>query len=660
MKRFIYITLALLQLCVSVSAREVYSLNNDWRFFFRSESTSDAARRVSLPHTWNLDALTGTRVYRRTTADYLRDLYIPSEWKNKRLFIRFYGVQNVADVFLNGEHLGEHRGGFTAFTFEITDKVRYDYDNRLHVMVSNNEQNDIFPLSTEMNSYGGICRDVELIVTDRTIIAPDWYGTDAITVNQLSVTRNKVEANVMLALTTTESVQNCNVKLTVTGSDGYAAVLKSVKGKTDGKCFNIPFTIENPELWSPESPNLYRVEVVAATDTVSIFTGFRSIEVTPEKHFMLNGKTIPVKGVALAHDRLPEANAWSADDYRSDIDMIRDLGANALRSPAAPHAPLLYDLCDRNGILVWIDFPLTEAPYPADVSYISSPRLKENGREQIREIIAQNCNHPSVVMWGIFSNLRPREGDMLDYLREINGMTKKTDPSRPTVACSNHDGEINFISDLIVWQQNCGWENGRIEEIEIWQNNLSRNWSNLRQAVAYGPDSGSWAAYDNSSRGKNASAPFEIRLMRFHQGYADRLAGNDIFWGVWLNGIFDYGSSRSLSGIQDCGLISIDRKRFKDIYYLYRAMWNTSSPTLHIKGKQYRTRTRNQQTVGILSSEPDPVLTINGDTVALHRAGEALYISDTVQMKGRSEIEVRAGELSDRMSLTIGNELKHR
>ena len=663
MKRLAYLTLFFILLSAhggSLSAREVYSLNNDWRFFFRSESSSDAARRVTLPHTWNLDALTGTHNYRQTTADYLRELYIPREWKNKRLFLRFYGVQNVADVFINGEHAGEHRGGFTAFTFEITDKVRYNYDNTLHVMVSNNAENDIFPLSSEMNLYGGIYRDVELIVTDRTAVAPDYYGTDAVVVSQLSATKQRVEAAVTLALTTTEAIQSCNVKVSVTDPDGYAAVMKNIKLKPDGKSANIPFTIENPELWSPSNPKMYRVEVVAATDTVAVYTGFRSVEVTPGEHFMLNGKTIPIRGVTLPHDRMSAGSAWTESDYEEDLDLIRDLGANALRSPAAPHAPALYDACDRSGILVWIDFPLTQAPYPADVAYISSPRLLENGRQQIREIIVQNCNHPSVVMWGLFSNLRPRGAAMLDYLREINAMTKKLDASRPTVACSNHDGEINFITDLIVWQQNCGWENGRMDDLDIWQSMLARDWSNLRQAIAYGPDSASWNIYDTSSRGKTVAAPYEVRLTRFHQGYADRLQNSSLFWGLWLNGMFDFGSSRAMNGIQDCGLASIDRKRFKDIFYLYRALWNDSSPTLHIKGKQYRTRTRTRQTVGIFSSEGAPTLTINGDTVAVHREGECLYVSDTVELRGRSDIEVRAGELTDRTSLTIGNVLKHR
>ena len=656
MKRYIIMLLAV-AFAAEAAAREVYSLNNEWKFFFRSENTSDAARAVTIPHTWNLDALSGSGTYRQTTGDYLRDLYVPSEWKDKRLFLRFYGVQSVADVFINGEHAGEHRGGFTAFTVEITDKVRYDYDNTLHVMVSNAFENDVLPLSTDMNLYGGIYRDVELIVTDKVVISPLYYGTDGVLVNQLSVSRESVEASVTLHLSGALSSPGalCSVSISVTGPDGYVAAKKSLRTKLDGKPVTLPFTIANPELWSPSDPRLYRVEAVAATDTVAVYTGFRNIEVTPGERFKINGRSIAVRGVALGHDRAPAGSALSDRDYAEDLDIACDMGANAIRSLGAPHAPVLYDMCDRRGVMVWIDFPLTQSPFPGDVAYIESPRLKENGRQQAHEIIAQNYNHPSVVMWGIFSMLRPRS-DVMDYIRELNSIAKSADRSRPTVACSNRDGEINFITDLIVWQQSFGWSKGQISDLEIWQEALARDWSHLRQAVSYGESN---IPSDYVSRNRE-NLPFAVLQMRFHEGYAEYLAYNDFFWGVWLNNLFDYGSTRHQSGVQEAGLVSLDHRQPKDIYYLYRALWNGSSPTVHLKGKNRLSRSRTQQTVRLYSSEPDPVLTINGDTVAVHKTGHASYVSDTVQMQGRRDIEVHAGQNSDRMTITIGNVLKHR
>lgn len=659
MKRYIAILLSMLAF-LSAEGREIYSLNNYWRFFFKNENTSDVARFINLPHTWNLDAMTGRGSYVQSTGNYLRDLYIPSEWEGKRLFLRFYGVQSVADVFINGEHAGEHRGGWTAFTIEITDNVRYGSDNLLHVMVSNAYENDVLPVSTEMNLYGGIYRDVELIVTDRTIISPTFYGTDGLLVKQTSVTRDKVDASVVLYLSSPKE-SSCNVSISIIGPDGYVAVSRETKAKADGKAVNIPFTIENPELWSTGRPNLYTVEAVAGTDTVRTRTGFRCIEVTPEKHFMLNSKTVPVRGVTLYHDRLPAGNALTEKDYESDLRIIRDMGANAIRSATAPHMQYLYDRCDEEGMLVWIDFPLTQSPFPGDIAYIDTDRFKDNGRRQVQEIIAQNYNHPSVVMWGVFSLIKPRGNGILEYVRELNGIAKKFDTSRPTVACSNQDGDINFITDLIVWQQSYGWDKGKISDLKLWTNLLSEQWGHLRQAICYGANSAVGEPSDIIVKIKNRQNLIpEIWQTRFHEGYVAELADDDLFWGIWINNMFDFGSTRYFSGVLNAGLGGFDHTRLKDIYYLYRAMWNTSSPTLHIKGKTRQYSNSTAQSVKFYSSSCNPILTINGDTVRTHRTGPCLFVSDTIQMRGSNAIAVSADGASDSTTLTIGNLLKHR
>ena len=193
MKRYLLLISMLAAFVVESAAREVYRLNDDWTFYFRSENSADDARNITLPHTWNLDALAGNSEYQRTTGNYMRRLYIPADWASKRLFLRFDGVQTVADVFVNGYHVGEHRGGFTAFTFEITGRVKFGAENRLLVVVSNTFQNDVLPTSTEQNVYGGIYRDVDLILTDRVAVSPTVWGTDGLFVEQVSVDDDAVE-----------------------------------------------------------------------------------------------------------------------------------------------------------------------------------------------------------------------------------------------------------------------------------------------------------------------------------------------------------------------------------------------------------------------------------------------------------------------------------
>ena len=180
-------TLLLVLLCITAQARKVYPLNEGWRFFFKSENTSDNARYVTLPHTWNTDT-EAVGLFLETTANYQNEVRIPAEWRGKRVFVKFYGVQNVATLFVNGNYVGEHRGGAAAFTFEITDKLRCGDKNALLVIVSNNSRSDVLPVSTDANLYGGIYRGAELIVTDRTAVSPLYFGSDGVLVKPTSVT----------------------------------------------------------------------------------------------------------------------------------------------------------------------------------------------------------------------------------------------------------------------------------------------------------------------------------------------------------------------------------------------------------------------------------------------------------------------------------------
>lgn len=659
MKRFITAILASLVMISTLSAREVYILNNSWRFFFKDENSSDNARFVTIPHTWNTDALTEGGDLHQTTANYRRSLFVPALWQNKRLFLRFGGVMSVADVFVNGSHVGEHRGGRTAFTVEITDKVSFGTENNLLVEVSNGFRSDVLPTSTEQNLYGGIYRDVELIVTEKTTVSPLYYGTEGIIVHPAKVSTESVEGSVAVSLLGKRDAV-CNVTLDVVSPDGYVAVTKSVKAKIDGKLLNIPFIVDNPELWSTQRPSMYRVDVVVGGDTVSVNTGFRDIEITPERLLTVNGKHVPVRGVNLCHDNIRTGNALTESDYDADFERIVELGANAIRSVEGPHSQYLYDKCDREGVLVWIDSPLCQSPFLSDIAYYSSNGFEQNGREQLKEIILQNIHHPSVAMWGIFSLLRGRSSDLMGYVKELNNLAKSTDPSRPTVACSNQDGDINFITDLIVWQQSVGWDKGAIEDIELWQSALRSSWGHLRQAVCYG-EAGTKGHFDENliSRTTSQHRIPESWQTRFHEGYVS-LLDNTLFWGVWLNNMFDFGAVRHGGGVRRSGLISFDHNQRKDAFYLYKTLWNKYDPTLHIVGKNREIKAQNRQAVKVYCSHGIPELTINGDSVAMHNRGQGIFVTDSLMLSGHNTIIATTPQLRDSTTLTIGNFLRRK
>ena len=658
MKRYIA-TLLLLAACASVQAREVFPLNEGWRFFFKSENSSDNARHVTLPHTWNTD--TGACGYfLETTANYQNDMYVPAEWASKRLFVKFYGVQNVADLFVNGYHVGAHRGGSTAFTFEITDKIRFGEDNALLVVVSNNSRDDVLPASTDMNLYGGIYREAELILTGKTAVSPLHLGSEGVLVRQNSVTSALVEGEAEIYLTSAGE-STCMLTLDITAPDGRKVFTKRQKTRLDGRPVVIPFSIADPQLWSPSSPALYRVTASigeeTVTDSVTVRTGFRNIQVTTAGGLTINGERIPVHGVTLYHDNAISGGAVLAQDYDADLQQIRDLGANALRSAVMPHAQYLYDRCDEQGLLVWVDSPLHRSSFLGDVAYFATPQFEQNGIQQLQEIIAQNYNHPSVVMWGIFSRLWMRGDDVTPYLRRLNDTAHAMDRSRPTVACSDQNGALNFITDLIVWRQDVGWRKGSTDDVAVWRNQLQKNWSNLRSGVCYG-GSGfiGHKSYTAQAAPRSNWMP-EERQTRFHEEYVKNLQNDSLFWGTWINNMFDYGSARRPYGINGEGLVTIDRRERKDAYYLYRALWNERKPTLHIVDKRRSLRDRNRQAFSVYSSVGAPTLFVGADTVAMTQYAACQYRSDSVEIQGIVKVKAVAGEQCDSVTLRVGNVL---
>ena len=653
MKRWILYILLIVSAVSSGYAREIYSLNSGWKFFYAEENSSDNAREISLPHTWNLDAFVGNGTYFQTSANYQRTLFVPSEWKGKRLFLRFHGVQSVADVFINGRHIGDHHGGYTAFTFEITDKVSYGYNNALLVAVSNALRNDVLPTSIEENRYGGIYRDVELLVAEKTTVSPLYYGTDGIMVHQTDVSKERVSGRVDVALLGKKDSSH-NVTIDFLAPDGYVSLSKTVKAKIDDNLLSVPFTIENAELWSLGSPRLYTVRVTIDDESVEVKTGFRKIEVTSEKKFTINGRRVRVRGVLLGHDRMPKGNAVSKSEINSDLALIREMGANAVRSVAGPHAQHLYNECDRLGMVAWVDFPFARAPFLSDIPYYSTPRFEMNGVQQLHEIVLQNINHPSVAMWGVFSMLRGNSKQQMDYIRKLNSTAKKLDATRPTVAMSNQDGDINFITDLIVWQQAVGWENGEITDLDLWQGALRTSWNHLRQAVCYGESSNGMRFSSATAVGCNNSVAAKARQQRFHEGYS-HLVDEDLFWGVWLNSMFDMGSARYVRGVRNSGVVAGDHKSRKNLFYLYKSQWNRRQPTLHITDKERDIRSEESQVLTIYSSLGRPVLTINGDTVACENVARTIYRTDTLKLKGTNTVKASVADKEDEMTLTIGN-----
>lgn len=629
--------------------RECYTINDGWRFYYANDLDSDNATYISLPHTWNTHDTGYEGEYNRTAANYLRTTWIPKEWEGRRLFLRFNGVQSVANVFVNAQHIGEHRGGYTAFTMEITDVVRYGEQNYIRVMVSNAMRSDVLPLSADQNLCGGIYRDVELLVTPTSIVSPLFYSSDGVLIEQQTANENIASGVAHIYLSTPEN--HLTVNLRILTPEGYEASYKTVKASkiNPERSVNIPYEINHPQLWSPSNPVLYTVEVSLGDvdnpiDFVSFQTGFREVAISEDNKLLINNDVVDIRGVNLAHDRQGVATAITPEHLASDLALIEEVGANAIRSKEGPHVKYLYDECDKRGILTWVDTPFARSPMGfSDICFYDTEAFRSNGIEQLREVIYQNYNHPSVVMWGIYSLVWQRGCDLTPYIEQLNEEAHSIDKYRPTVACSNNDGEINFITDLITLRQDVGWEKGFVDDVAIWCEQLRINdtWRNLRSAVCYGEEGVSSHNAEIMERAKRGDRHLPARRQRIHhEQYIKQLEATEQFWGVWLDNMFDHASSRRPYGMNHTGLVEYDHATKKDVFYLYKALWNDEQPTLYIVDKGWKQRQGGTQQITVYSSHGKPTLTINGATFDLFEKGRNVWMSNPVEVFGEVAVEV--------------------
>lgn len=648
--RFLLIPILLLLSVVTAGATEpartTYNINGDWRFYHASQLDISDADYIALPHTWQ-DAL-GSYGSSSASANYIRTLNIPRDWMGKRLFLRFGGIQSVAGVFVNGSFAGAHKGGFTAFTIEISHLVRFGAENNIRVVVSNDVRSDVLPISSDMDLTAGIYRDVELIVAPRNMISLEHLGTEGVFVVQESVEKERVSGYVRCYISAS-SHAHLDLAVRVVGTDGYEieTYTERISKLSEEGYVDIPFSIDDPKLWCPQSPAMYRFEVSLNdgkhSDAVVVETGFRKITFSHNKRLCINDIPQNIRGVNLAHDRMGYGMAISQHNLQEDYATLRDMGANALRSLSGPHTSDIYDWCDRDGVLVWIDMPFTrsEAAF-SDICYYPIEEFHRNGTDQLAEIIAQNFNHPSVVMWGLFSLVWQQGDSVIDYIKELNDKAHQLDPSRLTMGCSNMDGEINFITDGVALRQNVGWQKGLADDVVVWCRQLAskREWRTYNFGVCYGEEGASEHNTERIVRAQRGTRNLPARRQTYmHERYWSIIDSMGDFWGVWLNTMFDYASARRPYHLNRSGMVGYDHNSKKDAFYLYRAVWNDTDPTLHIAESNWQNRTDTLQHFTVYSSVGTPVLLVNGDSVAMTRTTRGIYRADSVVVKGRATIE---------------------
>ena len=645
-----------------LAARETYSLNRDWKFFTYSENNSTI---VNLPHQWNSDALGGKPDYYRGTGNYLRYIDFKPEWQGKRIYLHFGGANLVTDVLINGRHVGRHEGGSSAFNFEIGDYLNFNGRDLLWVIVSNANQTTVMPSAGNEISYGGLFRGVSIIIEDDTHIAIDHFASEGVFVHTRKVSDEIVEGEVEVRVNA-KMAQTATLALTINTPNGEALNFSQrIRTKSGTTNAFIPFQIKNPELWGGvDAPNLYDFTVTLScpgskNDETTISTGFRYYEIG-DKGFMLNGKSYPIKGVVMHRDRALSGTAVTEREVLEDVEFAVEMGANAIRIVGGPHHPAFYRICDNLGLMVINDLPLMGATTLNGKGFFNTPAFRENGQNQLQEMIFQNYNHPSIIVWNLFSELEVKGENPVEYLRELHSLCKRLDPNRFTSGWSNQDGDINFVTDLIVWSHNLGWMEGNPSDIKVWQEQLHLvpEWASLHSAVSYKCGGNIFHQSDNLQKPLATSSWHPERWQTlFHETYIDALSDDNHFWGLFVDGLFDYASvdaHRAAGGVNDMGIVSFNRQVRKDAFYLYKALWNDDDEFVYIAERRWASRINNTQDIKVYTNLSDVDLVVNGEVVGTKENTGGIIIWEDVPLeRGTNTIEATSLGISDRITIEV-------
>lgn len=640
-------------------------LNKNWHFRFSHEVERNSGMRVDLPHTWNpQDALVGKIDYKRGIGNYTRTLEIPSEWKGKRLFLKFEGANSVTHVFINGKHIGEHRGGYSAFVFEITEQVKYGTKNTLLVRVNNGEQLDVMPLVGDFNFYGGIYRDVSLITTSEVCIAPHDHASPGVFLVQRAVSEKKADVTARIDLSNNKSV-NAQVKLQLTVSDGKKTVLQqekeiSIAAHTSIVQDSICFTINNPRLWNGTvDPFLYQATVSLlqngkVIDSIQQPLGLRYFHIDPSKGLILNGKHLRLQGVCRHQERAETGNALLPAHHEEDVNIMLEMGANAVRLAHYPQAEYLLNLLDKKGIVAWSEIPFIGPGGYADKGFVDSPSFRENGKLQLRELIRQNYNHPSIICWGLFNELKEEGDNPIAYIRELNALAHIEDTTRPTTAASNQSSEMNYITNLIAWNRYDGWYGSTPTTLATFLDNMHAKRPELCIGVSeYGAGASIRHQQDTLIQTTPTSRWHpENWQTYYHMENWKIIQARPFVWGSFIWNLFDFGAAHRTegdrSGINDKGLVTHDRKIRKDAFYFYKANWNKKEPMIYLAEKRIIQRSRSKQTFMAFTTAPRAELFINGRSMGIQQTDSvATVIWKNIELKsGSNEIKVITADKS--------------
>lgn len=613
----------------NVFARDDQRLDADWRFHLEDVSGAENPgfddsgwQTVSLPHNWGWEDAQAGRKYYRGPGWYRRELPVSAQ-PGKRYFLRFEAASLAADVYFNGKLLGEHRGGFGAFCFEITQQLSDSGTNLLAVRVDNAKAPDIAPLEGDFSVYGGLYRPVHLIVTDQENFSLTDHGSPGVAWLQTSVTATQAVLDVTAqvsngakkkeALTLAASVLDANGNVVVNTNEPMTLA------PSDTAPYFVRLIVPRPHLWNGrKDPYLYQAIVElrgkdgVAVDRVEEPLGLRYYRVDPDNGFYLNGQPYHLHGVDRHQDFMNKGWAITEADMDTDIALIKELGATVIRCAHYQHSDYFYTLCDRAGILVWAEIPQVDIVR-------DTPEFENTSRNQLLDLIRQNINHPAIFAWSLSNEIGSKSDDPHRELQDLAALAHGEDPTRPTIQATMTDArpEMNKIPDLLGWNIYPGWYNGAKEEygrILDSRRDTSRQGGLCISEYGAGANTAQHEQNPRQPRPAGQWHPEEWQAEAHEAAWA-AMTQRPFVWGTFVWCMFDFAVSTrhegGQPGLNDKGLVTRDRKTKKDAFYFYKANWS-DEPVLYIASRRFIERTNAVTDVKIYSNARDPELFVNG------------------------------------------------
>ena len=620
--------------------RKIILLDKNWTFYKNPDSTQ--GEEVSLPHTWNaVDGQDGGNDYYRGTCKYECHFSRPELETDGKAYLEFDGAAMTADVVINGTKAVHHEGGYGAFRADITQYLKDE--NKLEVYVDNSDNTKVYPQKADFTFYGGLYRMVKLVTVSKNHFELDYAGGTGIKVTpEVTLTdaaAKKADAKVTVELWMVGDAEA--VTVTIDGQqketpveNGYAKAV---------------FDLANVHLWDGvDDPYLYTAKAeLSDGDIVETTFGCRSFSIDPQKGFFLNGRSYPLRGVSRHQDRTGAGNALTNEMHREDMEIIKELGANTIRLAHYQHAQEFYDLCDENGMIVWAEIP-----------YITMHMSDgtENTLSQMRELVVQNYNHPSIVCWGLSNEITAASAvneELLENHRKLNDLCHALDMTRPTVMADvfmlETDSPMLEIPDMNSYNLYFGWYLGELEQNDSFFDAYHNTYPDRVIGLSeYGADANPAYHSANPERGDYTE---EYQCI-YHEHMAKMIEERPYLWATHVWNLFDFAADGrdegGKHGVNQKGLVTIDRKLKKDAFYLYKAYWS-KTPFVHVCGRRYVERTEDVTEIKVYSNEQSVTLFVDG--VERETSEGSKVFKFKVPITGTHKIRAVSGTCEDEITV---------